>query len=112
MSTRDPILNALKLRFERLVLFIILSALILLALWAWVLLGYFDLNLASIWRFTKDAFLTNEQNRVAALILRGCGIVGVLTSSVMFLFAALWWKRSGDVHRRGTQLIDARDGRA
>ena len=110
--SHDPILNAIQIRFERAILFIVWATALSTAIWVWILLGYFDLKFASIWQFTKDAFLTNEQNRVAALILRGCGIVGVLTSSVMFLFAALWWKRSGDVHRRGTQLIDARDGRA
>lgn len=111
MNGNDPILNAIKVRFERLVLFIVLSALISLALWIWVLLGWFDFGFASAWQLTKEVYLIAEDGKSIVLILRGCGVVGVLTTSVIFLLAALLWRKSGDVHRRGAQLIDARDGR-
>ena len=112
MSGRDPILNALKLRFERLVLFIVLSAVISLAIWTWVLLGWFDFGFASAWQLTKEAYIATEEVKSIVLIFRACGVIGVLTSLVSFLVAALWWRKSGDVHRRGAQIIDARDGRA
>ena len=112
MSSHDPILNAIKVRFERLVLFIVLSALISLALWTWVLLGWFDFGFASAWKLTKEAYFTVEEGRSIVLIFRACGVIGTLTSLVIFLVAALWWRKSGDVHRRGAQFIDARDGRS
>lgn len=112
MSDRDPILNALKLRFERLVLFIVLSALISLAIWTWVLLGWFDFRFTSAWKLTKEAYLTIEEGESIVLIFRACGVIGVLITSITFLVAALWWRKSGDVHRRGAQFIDARDGRS
>lgn len=111
MSDRDPILNALKLRFERFILFVVLSALISIILWIWVLLGWFDVEFSSIWQLSKEAYSAAEESKSIVLILRGCGVIGVLSTSVAFLVAALWWRKSGDVHRRGAQFIDARDGR-
>lgn len=112
MSDRDPILNALKLRFERLILFIILSALISLALWAWLLLGWFEFELGNFWQLTKEACITSDEKKSSVLLFRGCVVIGVLSSSVAFLVAALWWRKSGDLHRRGAQFVDARDGRS
>lgn len=111
MSAHDPILSAIRLRIERFILFVVLSALISIILWAWALLGWFDVEFSSIWQLTKEAYSTIEEGKSIVLILRGCGVIGILTTSVIFLITALWWRKSGDVHRRGSQFIDARDGR-
>lgn len=108
----DPILNAIQIRIQRFFLFIIWSFLFSVILWIWVLLGWFDVGLDSVWRLSKTAYLASEEDKTIVLVFRGCGLVSVLTTSVTFLVAALWWSKSGDVHRRGTQFIDARDGRS
>ncbi|MGV3582859.1 MAG: hypothetical protein ACO1N8_11200 [Methylophilus sp.] len=112
MSAHDPILSAIRLRFERFILFIVLSALISIISWVWILLGWFEIEFGSIWQLTKDAYSPTEKGKSIVLIFRSCGVIGVLTTSVTFLVAALWWRKSGDVHRRGAQFVDARDGRS
>ncbi len=107
----DPILNAIKVRFERFILFFIFSALISIALWIWVLLGWFDFDFLSAWQLTQEAYSSSADKSIM-LILRGCCVVGGLTTLLTFLIAALWWRKSGDVHRRGARFVDARDGRS
>lgn len=107
-----PILVALKARLFLIILFLGLSFLTSLFTWSWVLLGWFDFSIESAIQLTVEALLGTEDGKSIVLIFGGCGVFGILFTSVMYLLASLWWRKSGDVHRRGTQFIDAREGRS
>jgi hypothetical protein len=105
----DPIVSALLLRIQRGVLFLLVALVVTLGLWGWVLLEWVDLAAGDLWSTTLAAVDADQWHRTTALILRGCGVIGVLATLVLYLLVALWWRRSGDVHRRGTKFIDRRE---
>lgn len=107
--SRDPILHALGLRVRRTLLFLWLALMMGLGLWGWVLLGWDGLGASALWTVTRAVLATGAQYPVWALILHGCGVIGVLATAVLYLVAALWWRKRGDVHRRGARFIDRRE---
>lgn len=109
--SHDPILHAIGVRIHRTVLFCALALLLGLGLWAWVLVAWYDVSAGDLWSTTVAAVSTDDRHSTSVLLLRGCGLVGALFTAVLYLLVALWWRRSGDVHRRGTRFIDAREGR-
>ncbi|MBL0122921.1 MAG: hypothetical protein IPP88_09370 [Betaproteobacteria bacterium] len=49
--------------------------------------------------------LTRE-NLSAWLLMRFAFYLAFSLTSILYLSLALWWKRSGQQHRRGSQLVD------
>lgn len=107
MMVRDPIWTAMHLRLQRIVMFLVLSALMGLAVFAAVLLAYFDLNWRDIWLHLRAAWMPADDT-LHDILLRGSALIGVLLTIVVHLVAALWWRGSGVVHKRGTRFIDDR----
>lgn len=107
LLTKDPILTSLHLHLQRLVMFLVLSALMSLAVFVAVLLGYFDLNWRDIWLHLRAAWMPADDT-LHDILLRGSIIIGVLVTVVVYLTGALWWRDTGAVHRRGTRLLDNR----
>ena len=106
---RDPIFTAIAVFIGRVVMFVILSVAGWLLLWLLVLThGYQVQEWRSLWRITREAWPPTHDTTLA-LLWTGCGLIGVLTTLVVFLIVALWWRKSGDVHRRGTRFIDRRE---
>jgi hypothetical protein len=110
MSAHDPILHAIWLRIQRVLLFFGIAAGAWMALWLYVLMDCYSVAVADLLAMTRAAW-PPAANATTALLWWGACAIGVLTTAVLYLLVALWWKRSGDVHRRGTRFIDARDGR-
>jgi hypothetical protein len=106
----DPILSALGVRVRRVAIFVGLTPAIGLGLWLWLLLGKFDKDWQD-WRGLLELTQTawSGADLVGGLFLRGCLIISVQAMLVVYLGLALWWRRSGDVHRRGTRFIDRRE---
>lgn len=110
MLTKDPIWTAMHLRLQRVVMFLVLSALMGLAVFSSVLLAYFDLDWHAIWPHLRAAWMPADDT-LHDILLRGSAIIGMLLMVVMYLVAALWWSDSGSVHKRGTRYLDERDRR-
>lgn len=109
MSNRDPIINAIHVVFGRVVTFFLLSVAGWLLMWLLVLMhGYQVREWRALWHVTRRAWPPADDTTLA-LLWTGCGLIGVLTTVVVFLIVALWWRRSGDVHRRGTRFVDRRE---
>lgn len=103
----DPILTAVGVGLRRIALFFFLIAGVWLGLWLWVLLGKYQLDWHEIEALTRAAWPPTS-NLTTSLLFWGCCAIGVETTLVVYLVAALWWRRVGDVHRRGTKFLDER----
>lgn len=108
--TKDPILTAIRLRLQRLAMFLVLSALMGLVVFSAVLLMYFDQDWRDIWPHLRAAWMPAD-DILHDILLRGSAIIGVLVVIVIYLLTALWWRDTGAIHRRGTRLRDDRDRR-
>jgi multisubunit Na+/H+ antiporter MnhB subunit len=108
MKTSDPILNHFKVVSQRVLLFIFLATLVSAGVWAWLLLGLYDLSTQAA-LIASRAALPTVTNRTGAIMLVGCGVIGLLTVSNFYTLVGWWWSRRADVHhRRGAQLTDRR----
>jgi len=110
MVIRDPIWMAIHLRLQRVVMFLVLSALMGLAVFSSVLLAYFDLDWHAIWPHLRAAWMPAD-DVLHDILLRGSALIGVLLMVVIYLVTALWWRDTGAVHRRGTRYLDERNRR-
>ena len=106
---QDPILHAISLRFQRCMLFVVLALGLWLTLWIVLLIRGYDLRGTDLLHATRIAF-DPDGDMTIALLCWGCGVISGLAVMVLYLLVALWWRARGDVHRRGTRFIDARDG--
>lgn len=109
LLTKDPILTAMQLRLQRLVVLLVLSVVVGLTIFSAVITQYFDLTWRDIWLHLRSAWPPAD-GALHELLLWGSAIIGVLVVIVIYLLTALWWRDTGAVHRRGTRLIDNRRG--
>ena len=109
MTAHDPILNAILLRAQRALLFGLLVILLSCGLWVWVLLEWYATPWLDLWVMTKSSWEAGVGS-TATLLLKGCLAIGLLTATLAYLTVALWWRRSGDVFRRGARFIARREG--
>jgi hypothetical protein len=106
--SRDPIFTAITVLIGRVAMFVLLSVAGWLLLWLLVLSESYGVAWRQWLPVTREAW-PPAHDTTLALLWTGCGLIGVLTTLVVFLTVALWWRRSGDVHRRGTRFIDRRE---
>ena len=99
----DPILTTIGVFFRRFLLFWFLSAFLSFALWGGLMLGYFGVAPRDLLPWLKAGWPA-ATNSTAAALLWLCVAQGVMTTTVVYLSAALWWKGRGGVqHRRGAR---------
>lgn len=106
--SHDPILNAVSVFFRRLSLFVWHVVLLAAALWSWLILGWFDRPYTELWGYTKAAFAPSADPTPLPVLFWMCAVIAFLAVAVVFLLAALWWKRKGSIHHRGAKFVDAR----
>jgi hypothetical protein len=99
----DPIIDLLALFLKRLVLFLILTALIGLALWLWILMAEFDVAFHDLGVWWHEGW-TPVSHKLPVVMLRGALTIGFLTTGVVYLLIGKWWKKRGDVYHRGAKL--------
>lgn len=101
--TSDPIIGLFSIVFRRAMLFILLSASLACGLWCWLLISRFNVPVHDLIDWVRAGW-TPTDSKVPAVFLSGALTIGVLTTSVIFLLIGKWWKKRGDVHRRGARL--------
>lgn len=105
MRYRDPIIHTIGVLAQRVLLFVVLSLLVALGLWLWVLLGLIDIPAGDLMAWTPP-----EGRKLAAVLAYGCLAIGVLSITVLYLLVAKWWKKRGNVHHhRGARLDERED---
>lgn len=109
MTAHDPILSAILLRLQRALLFCFLAILVACSLWFWVLLEWYATPWGDFLAMSKASWEARAGS-TAALLLKGCLAIGLLTATLAYLTVSLWWRRSGDVIRRGARFLDRREG--
>lgn len=107
MST-DPIMNALGVRARRAALFLLLTGAIWLGLWSLVMVRAYDVLWTELHLVALQSW-PPASNITLALLWWGCCVIAVQGTTIVYLVIALWWRKSGDVHRRGTRFIDRRE---
>jgi hypothetical protein len=106
-QTHDPILQSIGTFCRRLIQFCALTMVVAVALWTFLVTQVFYRSYAEVWSFAVYAFDPNT-NPTTATIFWGCATVALQFVVILFLLAALWWRRKGSVHRRGSTLVDTR----
>lgn len=107
LLTRDPILTALHLLIQRVIMFLVLCLLMSASVFVTVLCTVFDRTWRDVWTHLRAAWPPAADD-LHALLLWGSVVVGVLLTTIVYLLGALWWDDRSTVHRRGTRLIDNR----
>lgn len=100
----DPIIDHFAIWFRRTLLFILLALLQAAALSLWVLLIELRVTSNDLQFWLRAAWASTADNKLPAVILYGSLSIGILTTSVLYLLIARWWKKRGDVHRRGARF--------
>lgn len=106
--TNDPIVNALGIRFQRFMLFWALVGLLLIGLWMVLLHAGYNYPLAAIWQ-GATSFWAGPDHKSFLILLSLCTAVSFLLVLDLYLFVALWWRKRGAIHHRGTRIVDLRD---
>lgn len=101
---KDPILEHFALWLHRFMLFIVLSLLLSIALWLWVLLFQFNLDRDVLTSWLRSALYPNRSSKLPAVVLFGSLTIGFLSTTVIYLVVGKWWKNRGDVHQRGSRF--------
>lgn len=110
MKVHDPKLNRVWLIINRTLLFVALSFVIGLALWLYVLFVPFDIQGRNLLIWVQAAWAPPEGQSLARVIAYGCLIIGLLTTSLMYLVAVIRWSKNSAVqHRRGARLDAVED---
>lgn len=100
---RDPIMDVFSMWFHRCTLFLLLSLLTAFGLWCWLLMAHFDVAVRDLIGWARAAW-TPAGSKIPAVFAYGALAIGTLTTSVVYLVIGQWWKRRGDVHRRGARF--------
>lgn len=101
--SRDPILDTISIAFYRCLLFILLSVVFAAILWCWLLMNQFDVSVRDLIDWVRAAWTPNGK-KVPLVFACGSLTIGILTTSVVYLLIGRWWKKRGDVHRRGARF--------
>ena len=103
----DPIKNQLTDWLGRVVDFVVMFVFLTLILWIGSLVFVYKIReLNGLWNCTVDAW--NGSNLTCWLIASLCIALSFTTTACVFAGVALWWRRAGERHHRGAQLIDER----
>lgn len=104
---KDPIVNVISVLLQRTLWFLLIGTLLSLILWSQMMKHLFHAHqLDQQWTLIQRAFMP-EQYLTESILIVGCIMVGVLTTTILFLAIALWWRSRGDVHHhRGARVID------
>lgn len=100
----DPIIDHFAIWFRRTFLFLVLSLLQAIALSLWVILVEFGVTSNDLQFWLRAAWASKAGNKLPAIILYGSLTIGILTTTVVYLLIGRWWKKRGDVHRRGARF--------
>jgi hypothetical protein len=104
MKTRDPIKNQLLIYAERGVEFVAIVLVLALVLWFASLWNVFQVRTFSgLWQATAEAW--SGDNRAGWLLMRFAFLLSLSWATVFYLTLALWWRRAGEQHHRGAQLV-------
>ncbi|MET3138206.1 hypothetical protein AAKU61_002572 [Undibacterium sp. GrIS 1.2] len=100
----DPIIDHFAIWFRRTLLFIVVALLQAIALSLWVLLVEIHVTNNDLQFWLRAAWSPTIDNKLPAVILYGSLAIGILTTTVFYLLVSKWWKKRGDVHRRGARF--------
>jgi len=104
----DPIVSLFVIVFRRVMSFIILSVLLSLILWCWLLKSHFGIpsNKLIVW---LQAAWSPSESKLPELFFYGSLAIGTLCTSVIYLLIGSWWKKRATVPGpRGGHIEDAR----
>lgn len=101
--THDPILSTFSIVFRRLMLFILVSLLLALIVWCWLLMVHLDVPTRDLIEWVRATWTPGDR-KLPAVFAGGSLAIGILTASIIYLLVARWWKKRGDVHRRGARF--------
>jgi hypothetical protein len=106
----DPIIDAFAITVRRVLLFIIFAAAISITLWCLLLAHAWGIGLRGWWPSTV-AVWSGRVDFIHSFTFYHCIATGPLVMIVIYLTAAIWWRRHGEVHhRRGSRFNDDRRG--
>lgn len=100
----DPIIDHFSIWFRRTLLFVVLALLQAIVLSLWVLLVEFRVTSNNLQFWLHAAWTSTDENKLPAVIMYGALTIGILSTSVIYLLIGKWWKKRGDVHRRGARF--------
>lgn len=101
--SQDPIIETFNIAFRRCLLFVLLSLLLAAILWCWLLKSQFDVPARDLIDWARATWSPTGKK---VLFVFACGslTIGTLTTTVVYLLIGRWWKKRGDVHRRGARF--------
>jgi hypothetical protein len=103
----DPIAQALAVRVQRVLVFFLITVVSWIgAFWgvSWIIGLSSPGEVWNLWRMSWPP----AGNLTLELIFGGTGIIGLLSTVVVYQALALWWQQRGAVHQRGARFIDQR----
>lgn len=102
----DPIVSLFFIIVQRFIIFTVLSVLIALFVWCWLLMSQFDVSVMELITWLSAAW-TPEGSKVPAIFVYGALIIGTLATSIFYLLIGCWWKKRARVPQiRGGRLED------
>lgn len=104
MSSSDPIISLFIIVLRRVLIFAVLSVLLGLLIWYWLLTSKFDVDASGLLIWVRVAWHPIG-SKVPAVFLYGALTIGTLTTTVIYLLIGRWWKKRANVtQHRGARL--------
>ena len=103
----DPIKDQISLALSRLTDFMVGWASLILMMWAGCLWFPYQVRTLNYLERVGLAAWTGSDVQ-CWLVARLCVALSFTIMVIVFLVAALWWRRAGEKHLRGSQLLDER----
>ena len=101
---KDPIVHTLSVFLIRGLWFLSISAVLPFGLWYLLMTEFFYVN--DKWLLAQRALSPALYPTETSLVV-GCIVISVLTTTVLFMSIALWWRGRVDAHQhRGARVID------
>jgi|GEM_PF-3806929 ABC-type phosphate transport system permease subunit len=102
--TTDPIISQFVMALRRILIFIVLSILIALFVWSWLLKSKFGVHNKELLDWMSVAW-PPEENKIAAVFLYGSLTIGILMTTIIYLWIGRWWnKRANVTQHRGARI--------